>query len=445
MSPDAARWANGAGFAGLVVLVVAVFLAPMVGPSGDLVFLSLTVALTALAVPGGGLSAAAIRGSWPYLAYLAAITGSVLLVRTLPAWHEYARLVALLCLAFAAARLSASARRLRVLLAAVITCMAIVLAQAALDALLLTETNRTATYPSLVQWSGYPELGTLAAMATCACLAIGATSRRTLLSLASGVLAACFALTSLLLNARAAWLAIAVTALWVAAVAAWRWRRITALLVLLVVGAAGWATARSFPVVGRYVTTIGVLAEKLASESRTGGWSGLEQMPGALEVTTRIGEWRAAVAMVRDRPFFGVGPGMYTSAYPRYSNLHYGVHAHNLMLQVAAEEGLLGLAAFLLIWWRVLKTSHVGAVWPGIRMVAFALNATLLAFLARSQGDDLLAAALPTSSRFLVLLGVMFGLCEAVGRVYRTQTGGIPGASHDEQAVAGVPNAQGKG
>jgi putative inorganic carbon (HCO3(-)) transporter len=67
----------------------------------------------------------------------------------------------------------------------------------------------------------------------------------------------------------------------------------------------------------------------------------------------RLAFWQAALDMWRDRPWLGVGFGNYAAAYPRYALPKWRAslgHAHNYYLNVAAETGLLGLAAYLALW-----------------------------------------------------------------------------------------------
>ncbi len=67
----------------------------------------------------------------------------------------------------------------------------------------------------------------------------------------------------------------------------------------------------------------------------------------------RRGELYIGLAMVRAHPFLGVGPGNYTAEYQTYNarvgldSSHEDHEPHNLFLQIAAETGLIGLAAFL--------------------------------------------------------------------------------------------------
>jgi len=66
----------------------------------------------------------------------------------------------------------------------------------------------------------------------------------------------------------------------------------------------------------------------------------------------RMAHWQAAWAMAMDHPILGVGPGNYEAAYPRYF-LHGWPealgHAHNYYLNTFAEQGIIGLVAFLVL------------------------------------------------------------------------------------------------
>jgi len=73
--------------------------------------------------------------------------------------------------------------------------------------------------------------------------------------------------------------------------------------------------------------------------------------PGARE---RLYFWEAGWAMVKDAPLLGLGPGGVKRHYPEYRNpaarRPSTGHLHNNVVQIAAERGLLGLAAWLAIW-----------------------------------------------------------------------------------------------
>ncbi len=69
-------------------------------------------------------------------------------------------------------------------------------------------------------------------------------------------------------------------------------------------------------------------------------------------IVERMAHWQAGWAMFGDRPWLGVGFGNYEAVYPAYA---IGIwrdplgHAHNYYLNVAAEAGLIGLAAYLAV------------------------------------------------------------------------------------------------
>ncbi|HEX9923467.1 MAG TPA: O-antigen ligase family protein, partial [Anaerolineae bacterium] len=57
--------------------------------------------------------------------------------------------------------------------------------------------------------------------------------------------------------------------------------------------------------------------------------------------------------MWRDNPWFGVGFGNYAVVYPAYAVgrwLDPLGHAHNYLLNIGAETGLLGITAYLIFW-----------------------------------------------------------------------------------------------
>jgi len=82
-------------------------------------------------------------------------------------------------------------------------------------------------------------------------------------------------------------------------------------------------------------------------------------------VIERLAHWQAAVRMLEAHPLTGVGFSNYQSVYEQYRLLNWPMplgHAHNIYLNIAAETGLPGLAAYLVLW---------GAIfWQTIRAVA---------------------------------------------------------------------------
>jgi O-antigen ligase len=75
------------------------------------------------------------------------------------------------------------------------------------------------------------------------------------------------------------------------------------------------------------------------------------QEPG---VTERVYMWRSGLAMWREHPWLGIGPGEVKREFPSHALPEavkkHTSHVHNTPLQILAERGLLGLAAWLWIW-----------------------------------------------------------------------------------------------
>lgn len=389
-----ARSFRSLGVAALGVLLLAIFFLRdgYFRANGVLAVLgSLTCLLSVVVQPLPRLD---LKRAWPYLAYLVALTVSLLLSRNAEAWVEYERQLLFLGLVFAGGRLAATPGTARQILTLAVVCTSLVLLSAVGFGAWLDSPDRPAFYGSVIQWSGYPELGLLAAIGTAACLAVVAVAARSALRPAATFLSGFFVLAALLLLSRSAWVTIGVVAVWIAGVSFVRWRRwkVTFAIGILMILAAG--TVLGSPLVRRYLPT-------LASASRS------------VQVVARMRGWEAAATMIGDQPWFGVGPGNYAITYPRYSAFGDPTHAYNLLLHVGAELGLIGLACYLAMWGRVLVVSFKRAGPNGHGLTALAVHAVLVAFFVRSQSEHFLTN-LPTSLRLLLLLAVLFGLTEAL-------------------------------
>lgn len=74
--------------------------------------------------------------------------------------------------------------------------------------------------------------------------------------------------------------------------------------------------------------------------------------PTDTSATLRIALWESTLAMIADKPFFGIGWGAYGIVYPEYDFFVQDAgtkifHAHNMYLHIAAEIGIPGLLVFL--------------------------------------------------------------------------------------------------
>jgi putative inorganic carbon (HCO3(-)) transporter len=85
-----------------------------------------------------------------------------------------------------------------------------------------------------------------------------------------------------------------------------------------------------------------------------GGWFGVEKLAQRVQATTiedvqeREEPSGAAISLIRDYPLFGAGPGSFYLAFPPYRTekiVAYFDHAHNDYIEIAAENGVLGLLA----------------------------------------------------------------------------------------------------
>jgi O-antigen ligase len=74
----------------------------------------------------------------------------------------------------------------------------------------------------------------------------------------------------------------------------------------------------------------------------------------------RLTLWRAALLIAQDYPLLGIGPDNFRRQFGTYVGLarwDTNIHANNLYLEWLADGGVLGLAAFLWLGWRLLRTA----------------------------------------------------------------------------------------
>ncbi len=129
---------------------------------------------------------------------------------------------------------------------------------------------------------------------------------------------------------------------------------------------------------------------------------------GETSVQGRLSVWRDAVPLVVRRPLLGQGAGTFrageggTPAVRRPS--------HNILLEVAVETGLVGLAAYgwvvldtLMRLYRLQRVAATAAAW--VRTAATGVSAALLAYLAAG-----LALSGPFASPLFVLVGLSLAL-----------------------------------
>jgi O-antigen ligase len=135
-------------------------------------------------------------------------------------------------------------------------------------------------------------------------------------------------------------------------------------------------------------------------------------------VGTRTDIWRAAVTIWEQHPVLGVGVGGFPLAYaetpiPGKLFLPNTVfqpppHAHNLFLNILAEQGIIGFVVFLLVVLIALRACVRLRAGPDrfMRMLGTGLLAALLAFLVHNLFDVTLFDSV-TGPYVFVLLGLV--------------------------------------
>jgi O-antigen ligase len=239
-------------------------------------------------------------------------------------------------------------------------------------------------------------------LATLSPFALDAAARR---FHASGWLAMAMLLGTVILLAgsRASWLVFALVLLG----SGWHrlgWKRLAVSLVGGLAIAAALAMAFSPQFGSRIERSLAVLS---------GDRAGLDEA-----LSGRMSIWHAAAGMIKDHPLNGVGVRGFRDAYPQYAAaddfwLAHGqqgaLHAHQIVLEVLAETGAIGLLLWLmgaaLAWraWRwALPAARRRAVVPGLALAvtAFPLNTSLAFYSTFCGGAFLLLLALFAGALF---------------------------------------------
>jgi O-antigen ligase len=85
-------------------------------------------------------------------------------------------------------------------------------------------------------------------------------------------------------------------------------------------------------------------------------------------IKERFKLWRIALEMIQNRPLLGVGSGNFQAEMERYREPNgpsSHSHAHNTLIEVTAENGLIGLSAYIYIWF-VFFREMIRGLKPGI-------------------------------------------------------------------------------
>lgn len=119
----------------------------------------------------------------------------------------------------------------------------------------------------------------------------------------------------------------------------------------------------------------GLLSVALALTALLGGYAILTLgLPGAEALSGRLELWRNGLILAQDYAYTGVGLGLFSiplSVYTLLIHVGYIVYSHNMWIDVLAEQGIMGLAALMLLGavavarfarWRRVASSGLGRV-----------------------------------------------------------------------------------
>ena len=122
------------------------------------------------------------------------------------------------------------------------------------------------------------------------------------------------------------------------------------------------AAAATFVILALMGVLPPILANRVTSVTSNFGIFDVRQVeltPENFAVVERMAHWQAGWEMFVDEPLLGVGPGNYPAVYERYYIRPWREplgHAHNYYLNMAAEAGLPGLFALLVVLFLAFRT-----------------------------------------------------------------------------------------
>jgi putative inorganic carbon (HCO3(-)) transporter len=138
---------------------------------------------------------------------------------------------------------------------------------------------------------------------------------------------------------------------------------------------------------------------------------------------SRITLAKGALAIIQDNPVIGVGLDNYAQVSPRFDPIdvaswnHYTPIVHNIYLLIAAETGLIGLAAFLVFFvilliqaWRIIDRAPNDTVW----VAGVGILGALVALAIHSMVDYTLLGSSLVFTLFWLLAGLTAALIQRV-------------------------------
>jgi O-antigen ligase len=202
---------------------------------------------------------------------------------------------------------------------------------------------------------------------------------------------------------RGGWLGAATGMLVMMWLQAGRWRMLAATIVLTVV----------VVLVGGWRLIPAPLGPRLGSASQIFTAPALQrdeaqQRPDVYAAVERAAQFGAGWAMWQSAPMTGVGAGNYTAAYGDVAYNGWWIsrgHAHNAYMQIAAEQGVIGLLAYLWLGWVQWRRSRrIVRQDGGLHWLGIAACGTLAAVAAHECFEYLQVHYLPLHAAAVVAL-----------------------------------------
>lgn len=203
---------------------------------------------------------------------------------------------------------------------------------------------------------------------------------------------------------RGAWLGFGVSMMVIAfALPRRMWQSLVLIILLLGFGGIAWSSGK-LPV--SITDRIGSATQELfvLNDVRA-----VDITPENYPIVERLAHWQAALKMAQDNPWLGVGIGNYDVAYEDYRLINWKEslgHAHNYYLNVLAETGIIGAAAYAAVFMIVIWIAWRTRAHPDFIARCFAIGFLGMCayLLTHSLTDNLYV------NNIFIHLGVIFGV-----------------------------------
>ncbi|MCM8797686.1 MAG: O-antigen ligase family protein, partial [Candidatus Omnitrophica bacterium] len=129
--------------------------------------------------------------------------------------------------------------------------------------------------------------------------------------------------------------------------------------------------------------------------------------------------YRVALEMIKTHPFIGVGVNTFSLNFQKHKHIANikladasGLYAHNIYLHLPAEIGLIGLAVFIYILWRIFKTWYMfnrNTQDLFLKTAGMGIIAGIIAFLVNGLTETNLYTP-KVATLFFFIIGLFFGV-----------------------------------